>query len=138
RLADRQIEYLAYRPAAILHLEHLGFESLAVALIAGHEDVGEKLHLDAHFALALARFAPAAGYVERKVARRQPARPGVLGGREQLANRIERLEVRDRIRPGRPANRRLVHEHRVGDELDAFEFSEGAHSLLGTALGPLD
>ena len=64
--------------AAILHLEHLRLEPLAVALIARDEDVGEKLHLDPDLALALAGLAAPAGHVEREVARgqaRATARP---------------------------------------------------------------
>ena len=121
RLAHGEVEHLMDRSAAVAHLEHLRLEALAVALIAGHEDVGEKLHLDAHFAFALARFAAAARHVEGEVARRQAARSRVLGRGEQLADRIERLEVGDRIRARRPADRRLIDQHHVGDELGAFE-----------------
>ena len=39
--------------AAVLDLEHLRLEALAVALVARHEHVGEELHLDADLALAL-------------------------------------------------------------------------------------
>src|SRR5207302_4557026 len=93
RFADRQIEHLTNRPSAVADLEHLRLEAFAVALIARDEDVGEELHLDAHFAFALARFTAAARDVEREMARREPARPRVFGRREQLANRIERLEI---------------------------------------------
>src|SRR5438046_5549309 len=106
-------------PPPIAHLEYLRLEALAVALIARHEDVGEKLHLDADLAFALARFAPPARHVEREVTGREPARARVFRRREQLADRIERLEIRDRIRSRRPADRRLIDEHGVGDELDA-------------------
>src|SRR5256885_10244326 len=65
-------------PAAITDVEHLRLEPLAVALIAGHEHVGEELHLDAHLALALTRFAPSARHVEREMTRRQAARARVI------------------------------------------------------------
>ena len=51
RLAHGEVEHLVDRSAAVPHLEHLRLEALAVALVAGHEDVGEELHLDADFAL---------------------------------------------------------------------------------------
>src|SRR5262249_58245120 len=51
---------------------------------------------------------------------------------------IEGFEVRDRIRSGRPADRRLVHEHGVSDELDAFELAEGADALVPRTLRALD
>ena len=98
-----------------------GLEALAFADLARHEHVGEELHLDLDLALALARLAAAAGDVEREMAGGQPARLGVLGRREQLADRIERLEVGDRVGSRRAADRRLVHQHHVGDELRAFE-----------------
>jgi hypothetical protein len=86
---------------------------MPIALVAGDEDVGEELHLDADLALTLAGLASATRHVEREVTGGQTARLGVLGQREQLANRIERLEIRDRIRARRPADRRLIHERHV-------------------------
>ena len=55
------------------------------------------------------------------MARRQPAglRVGLLG--KQGANQIERLDVRERIRPRRAADRRLVDEH------DVFELPGAEH-----------
>ncbi len=126
------------RSAAIVDVEHLRLEPLAVALIARHEDVGEKLHLDAHLALALTRFAAAAGDVEREMARAQAARPRILGRGEQLTDRIERLQIRDGIRPRRAPDRRLIDQHGVGDVLGAFEIVEDADALVPPALGALD
>ena len=123
--------------AAVLHLEHLRLEAAAVALIARHEHVGEKLHLDAHFAFALAGFAAAAGDVEREMARGEAARLGVLRRGENLADRIERLQVRHGIRPRRASDRRLIDEHDVADELGAFELAERADALLRSAFRAL-
>ena len=61
------------RSSAVAHLQHLRLEPLAVALVAGHEHVREKLHLHPHFAFALTGFAAAAGHVEGEMARRQAA-----------------------------------------------------------------
>jgi len=47
RLGDREVEHLADGAALPAHLEYLGLKPRAVALGAGHVDVGEKLHLDA-------------------------------------------------------------------------------------------
>src|SRR5689334_12331554 len=57
RLSNREVEHLMNRAASIADLEHLRLEALAVALIARHEDIGEKLHLDPDFSFALARLA---------------------------------------------------------------------------------
>src|SRR5262245_23538892 len=89
RLADGEIQNVMDVAPAILHLENLRLEAPAVALIAWHEDVGQELHLDADFAFALARFAAPARHVEGEMARRQAARPRVLGRGEQLADRVE-------------------------------------------------
>src|SRR5437867_4381656 len=96
------------RPPPVADLEHLRLEALAIALIARHEDVGEKLHLDADFAFALACFTAPARHVEREVTCREAARARVFRGRKQLADRIERLEIGDRIRSRRAADRRLI------------------------------
>src|SRR5262245_52594719 len=73
RFADGEIEHLVNRAATVPHLEHLRLEPLSVALIARHEHVGEKLHLDAHFTLALAGLASSARNIEREVAGREAA-----------------------------------------------------------------
>src|SRR5262249_48082097 len=78
RFANGEIEHLMDGPPAVADLEHLRLEAFAVALVARHEDVGEELHLDAHFALALAGLAASARHVERKMTRGQAARPRVL------------------------------------------------------------
>ena len=64
RLADREIEHLMDRSSAVPDVEHLRLEALAVALVARHEHVGEKLHLDADFAFTLTRFTTPARHVE--------------------------------------------------------------------------
>ena len=86
---------------------------------------------------ALAGLAAAARHVEREVAGGQPARPRVLGRGEQLANRIERLQIGHRIRARRAADRRLVDEHDVGDELGAFELAVRADAAIPVALRAL-
>ena len=86
---------------------------------------------------ALARLAAAARHVEREVAGGQAARSRVLGRREQLADRIERLQIGDRVRARRPADRRLIDEHDVGDELGAFELAVRADAAVPVALRAL-
>src|SRR6185436_4855810 len=104
--------------------EHLWLEPPALALVARHEDIGEKLHFDPDFAFALAGLAASARDIEREMARGQAAGTRILGGGKQLANRIEGLQIRHGIAAGRAADRRLIDEHRVGDELHALELRE--------------
>ena len=60
RLADGHVEHLIDAAAAVLDLEHLRLEALALALVARHEHVGEELHLDLDHALPFARLAASA------------------------------------------------------------------------------
>ena len=110
---------------------------LPFADLARDEDVGEELHLDLDDPFAFARLAAAAGHVEREVAGRQPARLRVLGRGEQLADRIERLEIGDRVGSRRAPDRRLVDEDDVGDELGAFELAMRADAAIPVVLGAL-
>src|SRR4029453_7101354 len=49
---------------------------------------------------------------------------------KQLADRIECLQVRHRVRPRGPADGRLVDENRIGDQLGAFDFLERPDALV--------
>ena len=61
----------------------------------------------------------------------------VLGRREQLADRIEGLQVGHRVRARRAADRRLVDQHDVADELVALEPAMRADLAIPVALGAL-
>ena len=126
------------RTATIVGVEHLRLEPLPVTVLAGDENVGEKLHLDLDHALPLAGFAPASGDVEREVAGRQSASPGTLGLGEQLADGIEGLQVRDRVRPGRSADGRLIDQHDIGDVLETVELRKLTNAAVPPAFGALD
>ena len=58
--------------------------------------------------------------------------------REQLADRIERLEIGHRIRARRAADRRLIDQHDVGDVLESLELAERADAPIPVALRALD
>ena len=138
RLAHCEVQDLGDVAALVLHVEHRRLETLAVAVFARHVHVGEELHLDLHLALALARLAAATGHVEREGTGREPAAAGVLGRGEQFADRIERLEIGDGIRPRRAADGRLVDQHDVREQLRALEATEEPDLLVPVALGALD
>src|SRR5262249_46829434 len=74
RLAHREIQHLVNGAAAIAHLEDLRLETLPVALVARHEDVGKELHFDPDLALTLTRFTTSSRHVEGEMTRRQAAR----------------------------------------------------------------
>src|SRR5579872_3171287 len=72
RLADRHVEHVGDRLAAVLDREDLLAEPPPAALLAADEDGREELHLDPLVAVARAALAAAAGSVEREVARLEP------------------------------------------------------------------
>ena len=64
------------------------------------------------------------------MAGREAAAARVLRRREQLPDGIERLEIGDRIAARRAPDRRLIHQHRIGDELGALDRRERAELAL--------
>ena len=72
------------------------------------------------------------------MARHESSGPRVLGRREQRPDGIERLQVRHRVGPRSTSDRRLVHEHDIGDELDALDPAKLADPPIPVLLGPLD
>src|SRR4029077_152084 len=83
--------------AVIANIQHAALEPRAAALFANQLYIREELHFYGHRAVALARFAAPAGYVEREMPGRVAATLGVRSIRKRLANRIERFQVRGRI-----------------------------------------
>ena len=84
--------------------------------------------------VARARLAPAALHVEREPAGQVAAHLGLVGLAEQLADVVEHPGVGGRVRPGRPADGRLVDVDHLVDVLDP---GDGAVQA-GQALGPVD
>ncbi len=64
-------------------------------------------------------------------------RPCFLRRGKQLSNRIERLEVGHRVRSRGPADRRLIDEDDIADELGAFELPVGTHAAIPVPFRPL-
>src|SRR6185503_17934298 len=99
------------RAALELHLEDLVAITAAVAVRAAQIDIGEKLHLDVLEAVPRARRTAAVPRVE---AERAGCVAPLLRKRlrnKELADRIEGADVARGIGPGRPPDRRLVHQH---------------------------
>ncbi len=117
-----------------VHLEHFGdalvlehdlqrfaIEAVAFADRAGDPDVGQKIHFEAVRAVAFARFAAAALHVEAEPARLVAAafRFGQL--RVEVADVVEQLDVRGRVRARRAADRRLIDGDELVELLEAFD-----------------
>ncbi len=116
--------------------QHLGLETAALANGTRHEDVGQKLHLHALAAEALAMVAAALAAVERKTRR---AETGFLGrghGGVKLADQFPRFAVQRRIRTRRAAEGRLIDEHDLGEnQIGLNLFNRGRILRHQAALG---
>ena len=122
RLVHGHVQHLVDRLPAVAHLEHGRAVAPSPAGLAHQVHVGQELHVHADLAVARAGLAAAAGHVEREVAGRRGRAPRASrGGREQLADAVERLQVGHGVRARRAADRRLVHQHHLVHELDALD-----------------
>src|SRR5580704_4318580 len=90
-LAHRHLQNVVNIFFFVPHVEDGAFVTRAAAFFANQFYVGEKTHLDGYGAVALASFAAAAGNIERKMSRREPAFLGFRGGSENFADWIERF-----------------------------------------------
>ena len=115
RLPRRQVEHLGDVPPPVGDLQDLGAIARAPAVGTAHHHVGQELHVDRQEAVSLAGAAPAPLDVEAEHARAVVAQLGLVGRGEGPADLVERLQVGDRVRSTRPADRRLVEEDRVLD-----------------------
>ena len=131
---DGEIEHLGDRLAAVLHVERLAVVAAALALLAGHEDVGQEVHLDGDDAVALAGLAAPALDVEREAAGPVAAGLGLGHHGEQIADEREEPGVGGRIRARRAADRRLIDLDDLVDLVHALDHLVRA-GLVG---GPVD
>ncbi len=131
RVLDRHLEHVRDRLALEAHLERLAVVALAVALLAGHVDVGQEVHLDLDLAVAAADLAAAALHVEAEAAGLVAARPRLLGAAEQVPDLVEHARVRGRVRARRAPDRRLVDVDDLVDLIEAPHAPVRARAQLG-------
>lgn len=108
-----EVEDFGNVAAAVLHVEHFAAIAAAAALGAAHEDVGHELHVHLQVARALACLAAAPGDVEAEVAGGEAARLGFGLIGEERADRVEGLDVGNRVRARRTADGGLIDEDDV-------------------------
>ena len=126
RLVDRHLQHVGDGLALEADLERLAVVALAVALLAGHVDVGQEVHLDLDLAVALAGLAAAALDVEAEAAGLVAARSRLLGLGEELADVVEDAGVGGRVGARRAADRRLVDVDDLVDLVEAVDPVVGA------------
>ena len=86
RLAHGQLQHFVNVFLSVAHFEHAALVARAAAFLADQFDVGQEPHFHRHGAIALARFAAAAGNVERKMAGREAALFRFRRGGENFAD----------------------------------------------------
>ncbi len=121
RFAHRHLQHLINAPALVVDLQRARLVARPVALLAGQLHIGQKLHLDRHRPVALAHIAAAPRHIEREVPRGVPPPLRLRLRRKQLADCVERLDVRHWIRPGRASDGRLIHQHNIVQPLHALD-----------------
>ena len=109
--------------AVIADSENLWLVARAFAILADQFHIGEKLHFHGDRAIAGAGIAASAGDIEGKISGCVAVLFGLGKGSEELANRIECLDVGHRIGARRAADGRLVHQLHLVEPLLAFEFA---------------
>ena len=108
RLLDVHVEHVADALALEPDVQGLAVEPLPLADRAGHPDVGQEVHLQAVGAVPLAGLAPASRDVEAEPARLVAPGAGLGELRVEVADQVQQLDVRGRVRARRAADRRLV------------------------------
>ncbi len=122
RRVHAEIQDLAGRQPAQAHLQGLGVESQAAAVLAGLDHVGQEVHLHPHGALPLASRASAGAGVEGKPRRRETAHARLHGVGEQLADVVPDAHVGGRTGTRGLADRGLVD---LQHALDALQPQQG-------------
>ena len=135
RLGDRHREHVGDRPALERDVEHLGAIALAVAIGAAQVDVGQELHLHVLEAVAATGRTAARARIEAERARRVLALARKRRRGKALADRVERADVARRIGARGAADRRLVDQHDLVDQVGAAEQPMRARGFRGLALG---
>src|SRR4029079_5397983 len=134
RFVHRELEDVVDCAAVDAHVEHLGLEALAAAIVARHVDVRHEDHLDLEIPRALAGLTAAAGDIEAESARAVAALPAHWCVGEDAADLVECLDVGDGIRARRLADRTLIDHDNVVERLDSRDRVERANRLTEVLL----
>src|ERR1700704_792097 len=113
RLFHGHIEHVGDALALEAHLQGLAVVALAKALLAGHIDIRQEVHLDLDLSIAAADLTAAALDVEAETARLVAPSAGLLGLGEEVADDIEEARVGGWVGARRAPDRRLID----GDDL---------------------
>ena len=130
-LLDGHFQHVVDVLALVADGEGVLLVAAAAALVAGHMDRREEVHLDDLDARALALLAASAGDVEGEAAGLETPHLGVLRILEQEADVVEHAGEGGRIRPRRAADGRLVDLDELVDVLHPLDSLVRQGFLLG-------
>ena len=125
-LLDGHVQHFMDVLALVAHFQRLAVVALALANVAGHVDVWQKVHFHLDDAIALAGFAAPALDVEAEAAGLVAPRSRFLGLREQFANRREQAGVGGGVGARRAANRALVDVYHLVEVFQALHVFKAA------------
>ena len=131
RLVDGHLEDVGDGVPAELHLLHLARVARAMAYLARHVDVRQKLHLDLDDPVALTVLAPPALHVEAEPAGLVAAHLRLGQARKQVADVREHAGVRRRVAAWRAPDRRLVDVDRLVQAVQPFDRVVRPRPFLG-------
>ncbi len=104
---------------------------MALAHLAGHIYIWEKVHLYANNSVPLAGLAPPSFYVKREASRVKTPKLGLLGAGKELPDIVEQACVGGRVGPWGPANGRLVNLDHLIQEFQAPYLLVGSRKGMG-------
>ena len=133
-LVHRQRQHVGDRRAAIGDLQRLPVVAAPLALLAGHVDVRQEVHLYRDEPVPPARLAPPALDVEGEAARPEAAGPRLGQHGVELADEREQPGVGGGVGARRASDRRLVDPDHLVDQLDALYRGVRA----GVGAGPVE
>src|SRR5207245_7231088 len=128
---DSELENIRYLVTAELHLLHLTLVTRPVTHLLRIVDVGQEMHLDLYYPVALARLASPALDVEAEPPRLVAAHLGFGQAREQLPHVGEHPRVRRRVRSRRATDRRLVDVDSFIEILETLDLPVWSWVVLG-------
>ena len=121
RFFYRHAQHVGNVPALPLHFQCFAVVALAVAGIAGHIHIRQKVHFYLDHAVALAGFAAASGHVERETTGAVATLFGGIGFGKQFANRGKQAGIGGRVAAWCAANGGLVHVDDLVEMLQPFQ-----------------
>ena len=120
---NRHLQHVGDGLALVAHFQRFAVVALALAQLARHVDVRQKVHLDLDDAVAPAGFAAAALHVERETPLGVAAHLGIGGHGEQSPDEVEGAGVGGRVAARGAPDGRLINVNHLVELVHAPDFA---------------